>query len=34
MEISNDKSVEDLSVNNNHGTLTAGTGNLPSWEER
>ena len=26
--------VEDLSTNNNHGTLTAGTGNLPTWEER
>ncbi len=26
--------VEDLSVNNNHGTLTAGTGSPPTWEER
>lgn len=25
--------VEDLSENNNHGTLTAGTGNLPTWSE-
>jgi len=25
--------VEDLSVNDNHGTLTAGTGTLPTWEE-
>ena len=25
--------VEDLSGNGNHGTLTAGTGNLPTWEE-
>ena len=26
--------VEDLSGNGNHGTLTAGTGDLPTWEER